>query len=108
MKIVIADAEIDFRPWTPGTGQVFEKTYAFDSETTVIDQERPWLTPAYVLGAACDGKQGYFLTRDRAAGFFAAHANVPVVMHAAPFDLDVIHTLAPDLNIYRRVDADLV
>ena len=91
----IAGTEIPFRPWRPEDGAVFTTPYAFDCETTRIDEARPWLTPAYVLGAACDGRQGYFVPREHVAAFLAAHAGVPVVMHHAPFDLAVIHSWPP-------------
>jgi hypothetical protein len=108
MKVAVADTVIDYRPWTPGMGTVFEKTYAWDTETARIDEERPWLTPPYVLGAAGDGERGYFITREHAPAFFAAHPGVPVAMHSASFDLDVIHTLSPGLDIYRLVDQDKI
>ena len=39
MRVAFAGTEINFRPWHPGLGKVFSKTYAFDTETTVIDEE---------------------------------------------------------------------
>jgi DNA polymerase I-like protein with 3'-5' exonuclease and polymerase domains len=108
MMVTMAGAEADFRPWTPACGTVFTTHYAFDCETARIDEERPWLTPPFVLGAAYDGRRGYFLPREHAAAFVAAHEAVPVVMHHAVFDLAVIQLLAPELDIYRRVDADRV
>src|SRR4051812_44416660 len=108
MIITIAGVEAEFRPWTPACGPVFTSRYAFDCETAQIDLERPWLTPPFVLGAAYDGERGYFLTREQAPAFFAAHANVPVIMHPAVFDLAVLDLLAPGLDFYRRVDADQV
>src|SRR4051812_993334 len=99
MKVVVDDIETDFRPWMPRMGLVFHKAFAFDCETTLIDGERPWLTPAYVLGAACDREQGFFLTRELVAAFFLAHEGIPVAMHNAPFDLDVIHVLTPETGI---------
>src|SRR3954470_19854193 len=104
MNVIILGREVDFRPWHPRDGKVFRRPYAFDCETTRIDEARPWLTPAYVLGAACDGRRGYFVPRQHAAAFFAAHAHIPVVLHHAVFDLAVLHLLAPELDIYRRVD----
>jgi DNA polymerase I-like protein with 3'-5' exonuclease and polymerase domains len=108
MLVTILDRELPFRPWRPGDGMVCDRPYAFDSETTPIDEARPWLTPAYVLGAAYDGRLGYFVPRQHAAAFFQAHKGVPVVMHHAAFDLAVIHLLAPALDIYGWVDADQV
>ena len=108
MKITLLERKITFRPWKPELGQVFKKTYAFDSETAKIDEERPWSTPPFVLGAACDGKQGFLLTRDHPSAFFEAHRQVPVAMHNAPFDLDVLHVLQPELDVYELVEANRV
>ena len=108
MQVAFQDQGFDFVPWRPVLGRVFDRAFSFDSETTRIDDERNWLTPAYVLGAAFDGKHGVFVSRDRLTGFFAAHADADVAFHNAPFDLDVIATAAPDVNLYDRVDANLV
>ncbi len=108
MLIEFAGNAFDFVPWKPAMGVVFRQLYAFDSETTLIDEARPWLTPAYVIGAAVGSGRGYFLTRETTPPFFRAHADVPVAMHHAAFDLDVVDVLAPELDIYRRVDDDLV
>ena len=108
MNIIINNQTFDFQPWRPEHGQVFAQGFAFDSETTLIDEVCPWLTPAYVLGAACDGQRGVFVQRDHVAAFFAAHRDVPIVMHNAPFDLAVLDLVAPDVGIYDRVDRDLV
>ena len=86
MLVTILGRELPFRPWRPEDGVVYAAPYAFDSETTRIDEARPWLTPAYVLGAACDGRRGYFVLRQDAAAFFRAHAGVSVVMHHGIFD----------------------
>lgn len=107
MRITLGNYCADFRPWAPEHGRVFVGAFAFDSETTQIDRERPWITPSYVLGAAYDGNTGAFVRREHVAAFFAAHASVPVVMHRAPFDMAVIHSLAPELNIFRWVDQHL-
>jgi len=45
VKITIKDSTFPFQPWRPAMGRVFATTYSFDSETTLIDNERPWLTP---------------------------------------------------------------
>ena len=108
MKTTINDITFDFQPWRPEHGKVFDSAFAFDCETTRIDEQRPWISPAYVLGAAFDGTQGYFIRREHVAAFFTAHQGVAVVMHNGPFDLAVIGVLAPDLDIYSWVDQDLV
>lgn len=63
MKVSIDSREFDFCPWRPSDGRVYATAFAFDCETTRIDDERPWIVPAYVLGAAFDGQRGYFRWR---------------------------------------------
>ena len=108
MIVKFAEQSYAFGPWRPEMGRVFAAGYAFDSETALIDQERPWLTPPLVIGAAFGGDAGYFIPREQIAAFFDAHREVPVAMHNAPFDLAVIHLLAPSLDIYGWVDRNLV
>lgn len=108
MKISFDDHQYDFFPWRPLLGPVSSKPIAFDCETTLIDKERPWLVPAYVLGASFDGARGYFVQREHAADFFAVHRDVTLVAHNAPFDLAVINALAPALDIYDLVDRNKV
>ena len=43
MEIAINDITYPFQPWRPELGQVFRSPYSFDSETTLIDDERPWI-----------------------------------------------------------------
>ena len=65
MVIDFAGLQAQFRPWRPDLGKVFTSSYAFDCETTLIDDDRPWIVPAYVLGAAYDGQRGLFITRGK-------------------------------------------
>ena len=108
MNITFDNICVPFLPWKPPHGRVFDMGYAFDSETTLIDTDRPWLTPAYVLGAAYDGNRGVFLTRDSVEPFLRVHSDLPIAMHNAPFDLRVIDALVPSLDIYSWVDRDLI
>lgn len=108
MQISFNDRSYDFRPWSPADGVVFDRPIAFDCETTRIDEARHWQTPTYVLGAAFGGQHGVFLTRERASEFFKAHPDIPIAFHNAPFDLAVLHQLAPSLDIYGRVDRNLI
>lgn len=108
MQIIFANNSAKFRPWQPAMGQVYHTAFAFDCETTLIDDQHPELTPTYVIGAAFDGQQGYFLTRERVADFLVLHSNIPIFFHNAAFDLEVIHALAPGLAIYDRVEADQI
>jgi len=108
MNLPFAGHEYPFVAWKPALGTVFADAFAYDCETTAIDLSRPWLTPTYVLGAAFDGHNGYFVPRDHAVAFWRAHAAVPTLFHHAVFDLAVLHQLAPDLDVYAKVAADRV
>jgi len=108
MDIEFGGRAYPFRPWKPELGQVFTRTFSFDCETTKIDETCHWIAPAYMIGAAFDGQQGYFVSRDHVAAFWKAHDEVGVVFHNAAFDLEVIRLLAPELDIYAKVDADRV
>ena len=108
MRIFFRTQEYEFVPWTPAMGAVFAKGFAFDCETTLIDNERPWITPAYIIGAAFGEGRGYFITRQHAAAFFRAHGGVQIILHNAAFDLAVLNALASSLGIYSWVDRDLV
>ena len=108
MEISFKDDCYSFSPWKPAMGPVFDKTYALDTETTLIDKEHPWITPAFVLGAVFDGNKGYFLQRKDVAVFFRSHENVSFVCHNAPFDLAVLQLVAPEINVYDRVEQNNV
>ncbi len=109
MKIQFSSTQGDFRPWRPADGRVFESAFAFDCETTAISDAQPWLTPAYVLGAAFDGQRGYFVQRQDLVAFFQAHRGITVVMHHAPFDLAVIDVVVSKyLDVYNWVDRNRV
>jgi DNA polymerase I-like protein with 3'-5' exonuclease and polymerase domains len=61
-----------------------------------------------VIGAAFDGENGFFVARDHAAVFWTTHAPVGVAFHNAAFDLAVVQMLKPGLDVYAKVEADLV
>jgi hypothetical protein len=77
MEISLGQYACPFVPWKVSDGHVFD-AFAFDCETTAIDEERKYLTPAYVVGTACDGRRGVFVHRDNVLSFFQAHAGIPV------------------------------
>jgi DNA polymerase I-like protein with 3'-5' exonuclease and polymerase domains len=108
MDIAFQDACFPFAPWKPSLGQVFEKICALDTETTLIDREHPWITPAYVLGAVFDGEKGYFLQRKDVAAFLNIHDKIALVCHNAPFDLAVLQLVVPAICVYDRVEANAV
>jgi len=58
--------------------------YAYDTETTDIIEDRPDLTPDLVIGSACNGKRGVYLTRDMILPFFQAHADVAFICTTRP------------------------
>jgi DNA polymerase I-like protein with 3'-5' exonuclease and polymerase domains len=93
-------------------GQVFSSRYALDFETTLIDLDRPWEAPQYVLGAACDGERGFFLPPDRVLTFLRAHWNEEAIFHNATFDLKVLDRLAAEqgspIRVYDLVEQDRV
>src|SRR6516225_5416489 len=86
LDVTLGPHRCSFWPWKPADGRLFHR-FAFDAETTVIDDERPYLTPAYVLGAATDGQRGVFVSRETLRDFFAAHDGAGMIAHNAPFDL---------------------
>ncbi len=94
--------------WRPGWGRVFGRSYALAAATSRPDPRRPWLTPPYVLGAACDGRRGYFLDRGHTPAFLAAHDDLPIAMHDAAFVLAVLNVLDPGGGVYDLVDRDHV
>jgi DNA polymerase I-like protein with 3'-5' exonuclease and polymerase domains len=109
MLITLGDASVPFVPWKPRLGRVFDRPFAIDTETTLIDDDHPWITPAYILGAACDGTAGYFITREHIATFLKAHQGLPMAFHNAAFDLEVLQLVTgKQLDLYAAVDADLV
>ncbi|MBP3956857.1 hypothetical protein J8F10_16415 [Gemmata sp. G18] len=109
MKIEFGGRNFEFRPWKPVLGKVFTGAFTFDCETARISDEFPWLTPPYVLGAAFGGAEGYFVTRDHAPAFLAAHPGEQLVFHHAPFDLAVLAQLCgAGFDGYDRVDANRV
>lgn len=108
MNIKLDHLSCPFAPWRPADGRIFNG-FSFDTETTEIDDDRPYLTPTYVLGAACNGERGVFISRDNVLPFFEAHKAVPCVMHNAAFDLKVVDVLLkPKIDIYQAIENNLV
>jgi hypothetical protein len=108
MQVVLGPYSCPFTPWGPGDGCLFNR-FSFDGETTEIDEGRPYLTPAYVIGAVCDGRRGVFVSRANLKAFFEAHNKSAMIMHNAAFDLKVISPLLqPDVDVYRAVDDNRV
>jgi hypothetical protein len=108
MQVILGPFQCPFAPWRPADGRVLE-FFAYDTETTRIDHERPYLTPTYILGAACDGRRGVFISRENVTAFFRAHQGVPFICHNAAFDLKVTQArVMPEMDIYDAVDEQRV
>jgi DNA polymerase I-like protein with 3'-5' exonuclease and polymerase domains len=107
MYVTLGTFGCPFTPWRPQDGRVFER-FAYDTETTEIDHERPDRTPAYVLGAACDGRRGVFISRPNLRAFFDAHDGAAIILHNAAFDLKVTAAVLSGVDVYRLVDAHRV
>jgi DNA polymerase I-like protein with 3'-5' exonuclease and polymerase domains len=109
LDITLGPYHCPFQAWTPDQGRVFDGLYAFDTETTVIADDRPYLTPSLVLATACDGQRGIFVTRDHILPFFKAHAGMGFVAHSSAFDLKVTQAVLGDrLDLYSLVDANKI
>jgi hypothetical protein len=108
MEVKLGNLACSFRAWRPEEGRIFDR-FAYDTETTEIDDDRPYLTPTFVIGAACNGRQGVFLTRKTVLPFFEAHTDTTVIMHNARFDLKVTAPLLqPTIDLYEAVEANRV
>ncbi len=90
--VAIGARRVEFVEWQPGD-EPFAPAFAFDTETTLIRKNRPDLVPDYVLGVACAGDRGAFVSRESLPAFWEAHAKCEWVMHNAPFDLAVTQKL---------------
>jgi len=108
LHVSIGNYECHFEPWMPAMGRVFDM-FAYDTETTEIDEDRPDIVPSLVIGAACDGRRGVFLTRETVLPFFVAHTDVPFICHNAAFDLKVTQRVFGDRrDLYVMVETDKV
>ena len=93
-----------FVEWVPANG-VFAASFAFDTETTLIRESRPTQVPDYVIGVACRGDRGVFVSRANLPAFWKTHAGCEWVFHNAPFDLAVIQkVLGTRGDIYEAVE----
>jgi DNA polymerase I-like protein with 3'-5' exonuclease and polymerase domains len=108
MDITLCRFGCPFTAWRPRDGRIFD-AFAYDTETTDINDDQPQLTPCYVLGAACDGRRGVFVSRDSLLPFFRAHQGARFICHNAAFDLRVSAVLLqPHLDIYQAVQDNQV
>jgi hypothetical protein len=105
MLITAGPLQVDFQPWRPSAGRVFDARFALDCETSLIVGHEP---PDYVLAAATDGERGVFLTAEVVGAFLDAHGGAEVVLHNCVFDLAVLDKLlgrrGTPLGVYALVD----
>lgn len=109
IDITLGRYSCPFREWTPAQGRVFGGRFAYDTETTRIDDDRPYLTPHLVLATACDGRKGVLVPRAQVPAFFEAHAGQGFVAHNAAFDLKVTQAALGDgVDLYDLVERNKV
>ena len=108
----LGPSQYRFRVWLPAYGKVFAGPFALDTETTLIDKDRPTHTPALVLGIAFNGTQGWFIAAKDMPAFLATHPTNQLIFHNAVFDLAVIQAAyerqGVPVDIYNRVLAGRV
>ena len=108
IQVRIGNPECTFRVWRANMGTVFDSRMPSTSKRPAWTSSNPGRFPITCSGAVCDGKHGFFLPRNRVADFWQAHAGVPVIFHNAPFDLKVLAQECPELDVYQRVEDDLI
>lgn len=105
LDIQIPPFRCPFTTWTPACGRVLEGLFAYDTETTAIDDEHPENIPSLVLATACDGDRGLFIARRDLPAFFEAHAGQTLIGHNLAFDLKVTQrVLGPSRDLYALVE----
>ena|ERR1700733_8907289 len=108
LTVELATLRCEFTDWQPNQGRVFDN-FAYDTETTLIDELRPDLIPQVVLATAYDGQRGVLINRDHLLPFFQAHSGVPFVGHNITYDLAVTQQwLRNRHDIYAVVEANQV
>jgi hypothetical protein len=105
----IGNHYLNFRFWTREDGKVFDGPFALDVATPkVIGNE----VPEYILGAAADGKRGFFIPPSLVFDFLHAHWGEQIIFHSCPFDLVVLDALLKaqgrPMDIYALVDGQKV
>ena len=104
LDIAVGPHRAGFSEWQPADG-MFATSFAFDTETTLIRENRPSQVPDYVLGVACRGDRGVFVSRANLPAFWKTHAGCEWVFHNAPFDLAVIQkALGVRGDVYELVE----
>ena len=91
LSVTLGTTTVTFTEWLPGHAPLTGAVIAADTETTVIDDANPWMTPTLVLMQAFDGERGVFIAPENVPAFMAAHADCFFTFHNAAFDLRVIN-----------------
>jgi len=91
LPVTFGTANVTFTEWLPGHAPLAGAVIAADTETTLIDEANPWMTPTLVLMQAYDGERGVFVAPENVPAFMAAHSTCYFAFHNAAFDLRVIH-----------------
>jgi len=108
--LALGAGQYPFRQWVPADGRVITGPFALDTETERINEKRPDRIPTLVLGAAFDGRQGWFILAEDMPAFLAAHPSNAIVFHNAAFDLAVLAQACGrhGVDVYARVEAGKV
>ena len=108
----LGPSQYRFRVWVPAYGKVLAGPFALDTETTLIEKDRPTRTPTLILGVAFNGTQGWFIAAKDMPAFLATHPTNQLIFHNAVFDLAVIQAAyerqGVPVDIYNRVLAGRV
>ncbi len=101
----LGPSQYRFQIWVPAYGKVLAGPFALDTETTLIEKDRPTRTPTLVLGMAFNGTQGWFIAAKDMPAFLAAHPANQLIFHNAVFDLAVIQAALnpPGTDFYNDI-----
>lgn len=108
LPVTLGPSTVAFTEWLPGDAPLAGSIIAADTETTLIDETHPWMTPTLVLMQAYDGERGVFVAPENVPAFMAAHPDGYFAFHNAAFDVRVIQKtherLGVPYDVYTLVD----
>ncbi|MCX5729623.1 MAG: DNA polymerase [Nitrospirae bacterium] len=101
----LGPSQYRFQIWVPAYGKVLAGPFALDTETTLIEKDRPTRTPTLILGVAFNGTQGWFIAAKDMPAFLATHPTNQLILHNAVFDLAVIQAALnpPGTDFYNDI-----